>query len=267
MIVFTIDGLPYSFAEKYLNDTFKTQTMKKIKSNVIRYTNTPQQGQPTLVGLVCLWTGENPSKFDKNLMCQINPKLNQNYPVKLIRKDGSKMDCIFEHFNISKLYTTTWGPNPYCNNEIYFKHFTELPNVELIPTEENTMVYELTKPYDLVWWHTGTTISGSLRYGPYEQGEHPLINPYRNWRTDKQFKEVVWKLAVNRFKYLIQCIEKMTNDVIVITTDHGTLLSDMNQMDLYEIPLIINKDVDLSDVKYQWDIKDFLLKIKEKYQK
>ena len=262
MIVISIDGLPYSFAKKYLSDTFKVQTMKSIKSNVIKYTNTPDKGQPTLVGLTCLWTGENPRVFDKNLMCQINPKYNQNYPVKLIKKNGDKMDCIFEHFNISKFYSTTWGPNPLANNEIYFKHFTEIPNLELLPTEENTMLYELTKPYDLIWWHTGTTISGSLRYGPYEQGEHPLIKPYREWRKDKSFKEIVWTLAVRRFKYLMQCIEDMTNDIIIVTTDHGTLLSDLNQNDLYNIPVIVNRDVNLDDVNYQWDIKNLLLRLK-----
>jgi len=262
MIVITIDGMPYKLAKRCLEDTFKAQTMKEIKCNISKYTNTPEKGQPTLVGLVCLWTGTNPSQFDKNLMCQINPKLNQNYPVKLIKKNGDKMDSIFEHFNISKLYTTTWGPNPFSNNEIYFKHFTEIPNLELLPTEENTMLYEVTKPYDLIWWHTGITIAGSLRFGPYEQGEHPLINPYRNWRHDKKKKEEVFEFSIRRFKYLMQCLEKMTNDIIIVSTDHGTYLSDMNPEDLYNIPIIVNRDVDLSKVNFQWDIKDFLLELK-----
>ena len=53
------------------------------------------------------------------------------------------------------------------------------------------------------------------------------------------------------------------DETIIISSDHGTLV-DMpyshNQID--EIPLIVNRDVDLDNFKYQWQVKELILKLK-----
>lgn len=265
MIVITLDGLSWTMYKRNLTDMFKNKTEKKMLCNIRKYTNTPERGQPTIVGLLCLWTGKNPNRFDDNLFAQMAPKHNQNYPLKIVDKKGNPMETIFDKIENSKIYTTSFGPNPYFNYETYFKYFTEMKNVELLPTEENTMLYECTLPHGLIWWHS-SLINGMLRFGPYEQLEHPTLRPYREWRKDKVFKSKVFEFDLMRKKYLIQCLEKMLpNETIVVTADHGTLMSYSEGIsDVDEFAFCVNKkDVDLSDTKFQWEIKDLLLKLKK----
>ena len=63
---------------------------------------------------------------------------------------------------------------------------------------------------------------------------------------------------------VIRYIQEMNpNETIIISSDHGTWTDmpyDDRQID--EIPIIVNRKVDLSDIKYQWDIKKLILRLK-----
>ena len=69
---------------------------------------------------------------------------------------------------------------------------------------------------------------------------------------------------IRRFGYLLHCIEQMTNDVIIVCSDHGTNLGGEDPAKVIdELPLIVNREIDLSKINYQWDIKSLILKLKD----
>jgi phosphopentomutase len=73
-----------------------------------------------------------------------------------------------------------------------------------------------------------------------------------------------------RYKYVIQHIinEMIKDQIVVVTADHGTGLVDpVTPEQIDEIPLIVNRQVDLSDINYQWDVKKLILRLHEEENK
>jgi len=270
MIIITIDGLNWDTANKYCKDIFENQNMKKIKNNVRLFTNTPDSGQPTLVGLTCLWSGEKIRNFDKNLFARVNPKYNENYKLSFKDKSGNDFDLIFNYFNKPKIQLSHHGGNPYSNNEKYFKYWTTLePKVRICPSEEWCIIPELLKKdYDFFHIHTEIGKIGVLQHGPYEQGRMPACIPYDQIRQDKELKKEVYLFGLKRWIFIIkEYLSKMIDDTIIITADHGTSLEKIFKPEyIDDIPLIINRDVDLSNVTYQWELKNFIVDLNERYK-
>jgi len=266
MIVVSIDGVNYETASNILGDLFKTQSMTKIKCDVRPWSDTTEKGQPTILGLSCMWTGKRIKQFSRNMHARVNKIYNENWNLDYKDKNGNDMDTIFDHFNNVKLFVTQQGTNPYCNNEVWFKHFDNIRNTTLLPSEELSIFPEFyKKDYDLLFIHSGIVKMGVFQHGPYEQGRMPACVPFSEIRKDKSLKRKVHYFAVNRYKFVIQyCFEPYTDDIIIVTSDHGSGLHDQfNPNEVDEIFVIVNRDVDLSDIKYQWDIKKLMLRLKE----
>ena len=268
MIIIGIDGLNWESALEYFNDVFPNQNMKMIYNNVRRYTNTPDKPQPTLTGLLCMLSGEKIRDFDENLLQRFNPIYNENKPFNFIKKDGTPMELLFEAFEKPKIQYSHQGVNPYCNEE-YFKYWTSLrPHVKICPSEEWCIFPELfKKDYDLFHIHSEIGKVGVLQHGPYEQGRIPAMIPFEKIRKDKPFTKEVYLFGLKRWKYIIkEYISKMLpEETIVITSDHGTSLElPLNPKHIDEIPLIVNRDIDMSDIKFQWDFKKFIFRLKER---
>ena len=268
MIIITLDGLRHDYAEEYLKDIFPVESRKKIKNTVQYHTNTPGKGQPTVVGLVSMWSGVRPKYFHENLMHHIDPKYNQNIPYEFKLNNDKPMDLIWDHFKKGYLLTNAWGPNPMCNNEQCFAHMDNLP-CNRRPCDELGFWRDIaTLDYDLYWFHCTYIEYGFIKHGPYEQGRNPVVRPYSEWRRDKDFKKQVYTFSLKRFRFMIDMLNSMTDDIIIITSDHGTGLDyNMKQEDIDDIPVIVNRDVDLSDINFQWDIKRLILRLKDNYGK
>lgn len=264
MIVISVDGLRWDKSVEFLQDIFPCQTMKKIKNNVQRFTQHPGIGQPTVIGLVTMWSGIKPNNFHSNLMHHINPKYNYNIPYEFKTKDGNDMDLIWHHFPKGYFMTNTWGINPMCNNERFFQHMNNLP-CEIRPSDELGFWRDISVlDYDLYWFHCTYVEYGYIKHGPYQQGENPVVKQYREWRTDKEFKKKVYEFNLKRFRFMVD----MLNDIcpeekVVITSDHGTGLEEpVPSWAISDIPVIVNrKDIDLNDINFQWDIKKLLLRL------
>ena len=72
-------------------------------------------------------------------------------------------------------------------------------------------------------------------------------------------------MGITRYKQIIRYLQEMRpNETIVISSDHGTW-TEPNYSDdqIDEIPLIVNRDIDLDDIRFQWDIKKLLLRLKD----
>lgn len=271
MIIVGIDGVCWDLAKEMLSDLFPKQSMRKIKCNVRSFTNTPLGGQPTVVGLACMWSGELIKNFDENIFCRLNPvdktQAEDNYPIRYIRKDGTPMDLVFNYFDRCKIFVTGHGPNPHHGMDEHFKFFSEVPNAKEIPCEEMAVLYEVHKDdWDLFNIHTSVCKSGVTTPGPYEQGRIPSLVPYDEIRKNKPLKELVFRFGIMRYKYMIQCMQEMRpDDIIIVTTDHGALIKPPYTLDqVDDIFVIVNReDIDLSDINFQWDMKKLILRLKE----
>jgi hypothetical protein len=263
MIIVTIDGLCYEYAKKLLSDVFPKQSMTKIKCDVRRYSSRGQ-GNPTTLGLGCLWSGRRIREFDKNMFYKVS---DENRPVEWKLKNGKDLDLIFNHFKNPKFYEKVAGPSPYHNYETYQKEYNNIP-AKKVECEEYCIFNETAKrDYDLFWIHTSIIKTGVLMPGPYEQGRIPSVIPYDKIRRDKPLKKKVYEFGINRYKQAIKYLQELAepNETFIISSDHGTMVDvPFNPKQIDEIPLIINKDIDLKNINYQWDLKDFILSQKEK---
>ena len=226
------------------------------------FTNTPEGGQPTFVGLTCMWSGVKPKEFDENLFARHK----DNRPFKWIKKDGTKMDLIWDYFEKPKFQARYQGPNPYCNGEEYFKYNQSLENVKRCPTEELCIFSEVhKKDYDFFWHHSSIIKSGVFLPGPYDQGRIPSLIPYDIIRKDKELKRKVYIFGITRYREVIRYIQDMTDEIIVVSSDHGTMVDKPFTPDqIDEIPVIVNrKNIDMSDINFQWDFKKLILRLKE----
>ena len=269
MIVITIDGVNWEVASKMLHDLFPKQTMKMIKCNVREYSDTPEKGQPTVLGLACLWSGKRIKFFHSNIFNRVNPvNKNQeedNYAIKYIDANEEPLDLVFNHFGRCKTFISGHGPNPHCNMQEYFKFFSEIPNCKELPCEEMSLLYEVAKKdWDLFWIHTSICKTANPWPGPYEQGRVPSLIPYDIIRKDKQLKRKVFEFGIMRMKYIIRCIQEMCpGETIVTSSDHGSNLDiQFKPESIDEIFVIINREIDLAKYEFQWDIKNLLLEVR-----
>ena len=103
--------------------------------------------------------------------------------------------------------------------------------------------------------------------GPYEMGRIPSLIQYDTIRKDKNLKRKVYEFGIKRYKEVIRYIEELSgNQTILITSDHGTWVDlpyDDTQID--EIPIIVNREIDLSDTNFQWNVKELILRLKNEY--
>jgi len=284
LIIITIDGLNWKVAKEYFMDLFPVQSTRMVKNNVRVYTNTAEMGSPTVVGLFCLWTGRKPRDFHPSVFARLGKiKLGfkeENYPIKFIDKQNKEMDTIFNYFDKCKIQGTHNGPCPYLDdwiqsdkdttNESYFLSFTNLAdNVIQLESEDLVQFREFAiKDWDLLHIHTGIGKLGILQPGPYEQCNLYAVNEYEHHRRDKADKKRIWINGMIRYKYVIQHIinDMIKDEVVIVTADHGTMLDEpLTPEQIDDVPLIVNKKVDLSDINYQWDIKKLILRLKEEY--
>jgi len=263
MIVITVDGMNWKTASEVYKDTFHKQSMKMIKCNV-RMLTSPYGTNATPPGLVTLWSGINTKKLHSNIF---RKSFEDGSLIEFIDINGNPLDMVWNHFNRSKLYEKCLGPNPYKNNEVYWKHYQNLfkLNVKFVSCEEMCIFSEsIKKDYDLFWIHTSIVKSAVMVPSPYEGGRIPSLIPYDTIRKDKSLKKEVYMMGIRRYREVIKYLAEMNPDQsILITSDHGTLV-DLPYSDeqIDEIPLIVNREVDLSDVNYQWDIKNLILRLK-----
>lgn len=276
MICITIDGLNWDVTKEHFMDLFPNQSIKMIRNNVRVFTNNVQGGSPTPVGLFCLWGGTKIKDFYPKLLARtglIKDGIRQeNYPIHFIDKNGKKIDSVFNHFNKCKVQIRHSGPCPYKNNENYFQCFTELgDNVTLLESEDMAQFREFAiHDWDFLHIHTGIGKIGVLEPGPYEQCRLEAVKEYEEFRKNKPLKRKIWIAGMLRYKYVIQHIinEMIKDQIVVFTADHGTGLVDpVTPEQIDEIPLIVNRQVDLSDINYQWDVKKLILRLHEEENK
>lgn len=282
MIIITIDGLNWLVAKDYFNDLFEVQSMKKNINNVREFSATVEGGSPTVLGLYCLWSGTPINDFHPDCFARLGlikkGHEEENYPIPFMDKNGNKLDTIFNYFNKCKVQATHNGPCPYLDSWIqkdkyktydsYFQSFTQLgDNVEQLPSEDLIQFKEFARrDWDLLHIHTGIGKLGILQPGPYEQTRLFTVNKYEEFRKDKPVKRQIWINGIIRYKYVIQhVIDEMIKDqIVVVSADHGTgLWAPVTNDQIDEVPLIVNRDVDLSDINYQWDIKKLIIRLKE----
>lgn len=264
MIILTIDGLNFRTANELYLNLFPEQTMKMIKCDVRTFTDRGVNGTP--IGLTCLWSGERIKNLHENFLVSFGKDgFNEQY--KWLDKDNNELDLIWKHFDRCKYYEKVVGDSPYSGKQ-YWNHYHSLKQfgVKFPPCEELCIFSEIAKnDYDLFWIHSSIVKTGTFSIGPYEMGRHPAIVPYDTIRKDKVWKRNVYMLGVERYKQVIEFIKQTRpNDIIIITSDHGTW-TDMpftyDQID--EIPLIVNRDINIDDIRFQWNVKDFIIKMKE----
>lgn len=262
MIVLTVDGMNWETAKEVYKDTFLEQSMKMIKCNV-RSLTSPYGWNATPPGLVTLWSGEKTKNLHPNIF---RKSFEDGSRFTFEDRSGNPLDMVWHHFDRCKLYEKCLGPNPYHNNEAFWTHYCNLEDmgVKFVPTEELGIFSEIAKDdWDLFWIHTSIVKMGVFSMGPYEQGRHPAIIQYDEIRKDKVFKKEVYMIGIKRYKQVVRYIQEMRPDEpIVITSDHGTLTDlPFTPAQIDEIPLIVNREVDLEDINYQWDVKKLILRL------
>lgn len=263
MILITVDGLNHLYAQKYYNNIFPKQSIKMIKNNVRMFA----PAGPTGLGLACLWSGEKIKNFDRNLFMNMTEE--DNHPKKFIKKDGKPMDLIWHHFKNTKYYEKSVGPSPYDDNREYWKQYDKLKElgVKFCPCEELSIFSEIAKQdYDFFHIHSAIIKFGTFSCGPYEQGRNPGLLTYDEIRHNKALKKKVYEFGIRRYVEVIKYLQQLTkpDELFVISSDHGTMVDlpfTPNQID--DIPIIINRKVNLSDIKYQWNVKRLLLRLKD----
>ena len=268
MIIVTVDGLNWRYAQEYYFDLFPVQTMKMIKNNVRLYTQQPLQvgwptAGPTAVGLICMWSGERPKNFHDSIF---KAKYDEhNEPYKLMTRDGKKMDLIWDYFDNGKIQFKHQGPNWQDDYKERFKHYYGI-KAKRCPSDEMCVFAEASKDdYDLFWIHSAIIKGGVMMPGCYEQGRIPTLMPYDDIRKDKQFKKRVYIFSIRRYKEVIRWLAEIRpNDLFVVSSDHGTMVDlPFTPEQIDNIPLIVNREVDMDGIDYQWQFKDFILKLKD----
>jgi hypothetical protein len=223
-----------------------------------------------VLGLACLWAGTKIKNFHANIYNRVNPvnksQEEDNYAIRYINAQDEPLDLVFNYFKRCKVFISGHGPNPHCNGEEWFKFFSQIPNCKELPCEEMGLLYEVAKhDWDLFWIHTSICKTANPWPGPYEQGRVPSLIPYDTIRKDKKLKKEVFEFGVMRMKYIIRCIQEMCPDeTIVISSDHGSNLESVFKPEyIDDIFVIVNKEIDMVNVNFQWEVKDLLLRLKE----
>lgn len=265
MIVVTIDGLNFKYAQELLSDVFPKQSMKRLFCDV-RFFTSQGQANATPLGLTCMWSGERVKNLHPNFFINFG-KDNFNQPFKWLKRNGDPLDMIWDHIKPSKLYEKVIGDSPYVGEQ-YWKlyHSLEEKGVTRVPCEELCIFSEAArKDYEIFWIHTAIVKSGFPMPGPYEMGRVPSLIPYDTIRKDKTLKREVYTLGVKRYKEIIRYLQELRpNDVFMICSDHGTWVDNEYTDDQIDyIPVIVNREIDLSDINGQWDIKKLVLRLKE----
>jgi len=66
-----------------------------------------------------------------------------NEPIEFVDRKGNQLDLIFNHFNKCRFLYPACGRNIYNNNEVHFKQLSEIPNLEMCPSEEFGLFMEM----------------------------------------------------------------------------------------------------------------------------
>ncbi len=260
LICITIDGLNWKYAKKYYSDLFPEQSMKMIKTNVRYFSH---RGNPTTLGLGCLWSGKKIKTFHDNMYYHVSE---ENRPVEWKLKNDENMDLIFSYFKSPKFYEKVAGPSPYHNYETYNQEYENVP-VKKVDCEEYCIFSEVAKQdYDLFWIHTSIIKTGVMMPGPYEQGRIPSVIPYDVVRKDKPLKKKIYEFGIQRYAQAIKYLMELAkpNELFIISSDHGTLVDTDEGLppQIDDIPLIVNRDINLDDIRGQWEVKKLLLRLK-----
>ena len=261
MIIVTVDGLNWETAEEMYQDVFDEQSMRMIKCNVRQFTN--QYGyNATPPGLITLFSGKKTKLLHKNIF---RKSFENSSPIDFIDINENPLDMIWHHFDKCKMFEKILGPSPYHNGKIFWHHFDKLKDigVKFVPCEELCIFSEANKnDYDLFWIHSPIVKGGIFFPGPYEAGRVPSLLEYDVIRKDKNLKREVYRCGVRRYKEVLRYLHDIKPDeIIIVSADHGTLTTlPFNEKQIDEIPVLINRKVDLSDIKYQWDFKKLVLR-------
>lgn len=264
MIVVSIDGLNWKYAKDILKDTFKEQSMRMIKCDVRPFSMRGVSATP--IGLTCLWSGERIKRLHPDFFTRFTDKYKTESFIWEDR-NGNPLDLVWDHFDKPKFYEKVVGDSPYAGEQVWkFYHSLEDKGVTRVPCEELCIFVEaFRRDYDLFWIHSSVIKGAVLFPGPYELGRLPSLKLYDDIRKDKVLKKDVYLWGIKRYKEVIRYLEELSGyDTMIITSDHGTL-TDLpftnDQID--DIPVIVNRDVDLDDIRFQWDIKKLILRLKE----
>ena len=267
MIIVTVDGMNWKTAKELYSDLFPEQSMRMIKCNVREFTQVPLRpggpiAGPTAVGLTCLWSGEKIRNFHPSIFESKYEEGNKPYEYKTL--DGKPMDMVWDHFKNGKFYMKHQGPNWQDNYKELFQHYYGI-KAKRCPSDELCIFSETAKKdYDLFWIHSAIIKGGVFMPGCYEQGRIPTLLPYDEIRKNKPFKKYVYMFSIRRYKEVIRYLQDIVPDeTFVISSDHGTMTEiPFTPEQIDDIPIIVNRKVDLSDIKYQWDFKKLILRLK-----
>jgi len=263
MLVISIDGLNWKYASEIYKDLFKTQSSRMIRCDVRVFSMRGVSATP--IGLTCAWSGERIKNLHPCFFTRFDDKYKKE---SFIWKDknGNDLDLVWNHFKHPKFFEKVVGDSPYAGEQIW-KFYHSLPNVKRVPCEELCIFAEAArKDYDLFWIHSSIVKGGVMFPGPYELGRLPALIPYDDIRKDKPLKKDVYLCGIRRYKEVIRWLEELSGgQTIVVTSDHGTLV-DVNEPlapQIDNIPLIVNRKIDLEEVRFQWNLKDLILKLKK----
>lgn len=262
MILVTVDGLNWEYAQRYYDDIFPEQSMKMIRNNVRTF-----NAGPTGIGLTCLWSGEKIKNFHNNLFMNMTEE--DNKPKKFLKKNKESMDLIWQHFNNTKYYEKSVGPSPYDNNKEYWKQYDELKKfgVRFCKCEELSIFTEVAKQdYDFFHIHSAIIKFGTFSCGPYEQGRNPGLLTYDEIRHNKSLKKKVYEFGIRRYVEVIKYLQQLAkpNELFIISSDHGTMVDlPFTSEQIDEIPIIVNRKINMDDIKFQWDVKKLILRLRD----
>jgi len=268
LILITCDSLRYDFAKEYLDGIFKEQTFSKVHTLDTR----------TALNLPTMFTGL-PKEEHKSL----HPWEPVHYK-----------DCLFDHFDswITVSRYLGWSRDedyefrelephsyPRVNNQLRMYHPLEFNPISMNDNDIFEYVYknEKEKKWQLInYWswitHYPYGISNlTHKTCPAIKHEEKLLH-----RLDMDQRRKWYTQGVKEMRDRIRSIRNMTDDIIIVTADHGEALG---EDDIYghprlgmggklypplaEVPFIVNREIDIPNEFKQTEFKDIVVDIYE----
>ena len=265
MILIVCDSLRYDFAKEYMDDIFLEQTFSKIHTLDTR----------TPLNLPTMYTGL-PKEEHKSL-----------HPWEPVQYD----DCLFDHFKswvtVSRYLGTARdytglempihkiikkSPTPFMYHPLPFNSFSMNDNdiFECVSLNERHNNWDLINYWSWIT-HTpyGITNQTSKTCSAIKD-ERRLLE-----RLSKPDREKWYTLGVKEMRDRIRSIANMTNDIIIVTSDHGEALGEDGiyghprlgeggklYPPLAEVPFIVNRKVNVPNEFKQTELKDIVVRLK-----
>ena len=271
LILITCDSLRYDFAKNHLDGIFEEQTFSKIHTLDTR----------TALNLPTMFTGL-PKEEHKSL-----------HPWEPVQYE----DCLFDHLNswctVSRylgwsrdheVVSRELEPHAYTrmNDQPHMYHPLDFRPVsmndndifEFVNRNEKTKEWQLINYWSWITHYPYGIANLAHRTCPAIMHEEKLLH-----RLDKEKRDMWYTQGVLEMKDRIRSIRNMTDDVIVVTSDHGEALGEDGIFGhprlgmggklyppLAEVPFIINRTCDNIPKEFkQTEFKDIVIKLLEEY--